>query len=378
MKNRKKGRRFLVVAFLILLVMGLALVGGYLMVVGMVQEEFGRPSPNLSPVQRIIFPMELFFNRRGLLEPQVLMAAEQTFSISEGESVAMICIRLEKAGLIPDAELMRMYLVYTGLDRVLKSGQFNLSPNMSPVQIAAALLDATPTDAVVTILPGWRIEEVAANVAGSGLSITADAFVAAAYSPSEAHLAILPVSDLPTLEGFLFPGTYVLPRESNLDDVLVMILSAFAEQVDATIRDGLARHGCSVVEAVNLASIVQKEAVVADEKPLIASVFLNRLAIGMPLETDPTVQYALGFDESTGSWWKSPLYLGDLAVDSPYNTYQNVGLPPGPISNPDLGSLWAVAFPAETPYYFFRAACDGSGRHNFAVTFEEHLGNACE
>jgi UPF0755 protein len=163
-----------------------------------------------------------------------------------------------------------------------------------------------------------------------------------------------------------------------LDDVLVMILSAFAEQVDATIREGFERQGLSVVEAVNLASIVQKEAVVADEKPLIASVFLNRLAIGMPLETDPTVQYALGFDESTGSWWKSPLYLGDLAVDSPYNTYQNVGLPPGPISNPDLGSLWAVAFPAETPYYFFRAACDGSGRHNFAVTFEEHLGNACE
>jgi len=378
MKDRKKSRRFLVIALLFLVVMGLALVGGYLMVVGTVQAQFGRPSSNLSPVQRIIFPMELFINRRGLLEPQVLMAAEQTFSISEGESVAMICIRLEKAGLIPDAELMRMYLVYTGLDRVLKSGQFNLSPNMSPVQIAAALLDATPTDAVVTILPGWRIEEVAANVAGSGLPITADAFIAAAYSPSEAHLAILPVSDLPTLEGFLFPGTYVLPRESNLDDLLVMILSTFTEQLDTTLREGFERQGLSVVEAVNLASIVQKEAVVADEKPLIASVFLNRLATGMRLETDPTVQYALGFDESTGSWWKSPLYLDDLAVDSPYNTYQNIGLPPGPISNPDLGSLWAVAFPAETPYYFFRATCDGSGRHNFAVTFEEHLGNACE
>ncbi|MFU8826403.1 MAG: endolytic transglycosylase MltG [Brevefilum sp.] len=378
MKNRKKRRRFLVVAFLILVVIGLALVGGYLMVVGTVQAEFGRPSSNLSPVQRIIFPMELFFNRRGLLEPQVLMAAEQTFSISEGESVAMVCIRLEKAGLIPDAELMRMYLVYIGLDRVLKSGQFSLNPSMSPVQIAAALLDATPTDAVVTILPGWRIEEVAVNVAGSGLSITADAFIAAAYSPTEVHLAILPVSDLPTLEGFLFPGTYVLPRESNLEDLLVMILSAFAEQVDATIREGFERQGLSVGEAVNLASIVQREAVVADEKPLIASVFLNRLAIGMRLETDPTVQYALGIDENTGSWWKSPLYLGDLAVESPYNTYQNPGLPPGPISNPDLGSLWAVAFPAETPYYFFRAACDGSGRHNFAVTFEEHLGNACE
>jgi UPF0755 protein len=131
-------------------------------------------------------------------------------------------------------------------------------------------------------------------------------------------------------------------------------------------------------EAVILASIVQREAVVEDEQPMIASVFLNRLSIGMKLETDPTVQYALGYQEDRGSWWKSPLGLDDLAFDNPYNTYLYQGLPPGPICNPGLPALRAVAFPAQSPYYFFRAKCDGSGRHFFAVTFDEHLNNACK
>ena len=115
-----------------------------------------------------------------------------------------------------------------------------------------------------------------------------------------------------------------------------------------------------------------------EEKPLIASVYLNRLNIGMKLEADPTVQYALGFDFAAGTWWKNPLSLDDLQFDSPFNTYVYAGLPPAPISNPDLDSLQAVAFPAETPYFFFRAKCDGSGYHSFAETFEEHVANGCE
>jgi UPF0755 protein len=132
-----------------------------------------------------------------------------------------------------------------------------------------------------------------------------------------------------------------------------------------------------VYQAVTLASIVQREAVVADERPQIASVFLNRLHAGMKLDTDPTVQYALGFNPIQGTWWTNPLNATDLQVDSPYNTYIYTGLPPGPIANPSLSALRAVAFPAETPYYFFRARCDDSGLHDFAVTFEEHLQNGC-
>jgi UPF0755 protein len=116
---------------------------------------------------------------------------------------------------------------------------------------------------------------------------------------------------------------------------------------------------------------------ITEEQPMIASVFLNRLADGMKLDSDPTVQYALGFNLRQNTWWTNPLSTDDLGINSPYNTYQNTGLPPGPISNPSLSALRAVAYPADSPYYYFQAACDGSGRHEFARTYEEHLANSC-
>jgi UPF0755 protein len=106
-------------------------------------------------------------------------------------------------------------------------------------------------------------------------------------------------------------------------------------------------------------------------------VFYNRLRENMRLESDPTAQYALGYILSQNSWWKNPLNLNDLKVNSPYNTYIATGLPPGPICVPSLAALNAVAFPAQTPYYYFRARCDGSGRHNFSATYDEHIQNAC-
>ena len=126
-----------------------------------------------------------------------------------------------------------------------------------------------------------------------------------------------------------------------------------------------------------LASIVEREAVVEDEMPLIASVFMNRLANDMNLAADPTIQYALGFNRDQGTWWTNPLSLDDLKLPSSYNTYENPGLPPGPICSPGLAALQAVAAPAQTPFLYFRADCDGSGRHLFAESFQEHLDNAC-
>jgi peptidoglycan lytic transglycosylase G len=143
------------------------------------------------------------------------------------------------------------------------------------------------------------------------------------------------------------------------------------------IRDGLDRQGLSIYQAVTLASIVEREAVHYDEAPMIASVYLNRLKIGMKLDADPTVQYALGYDAVNQTWWTNPLSVDDLKINSPYNTYATDGLPPTPISNPGLEALRAVAFPAETSYYYFSAKCDDSGYHNFAQTFQEHLQNLC-
>jgi UPF0755 protein len=143
------------------------------------------------------------------------------------------------------------------------------------------------------------------------------------------------------------------------------------------MQAGFERQGLDVYAAVTLASIVERESIDASEMPLIASVFLNRLAIGMNLDADSTAQYALGYNEGQNTWWTNPLGASDLQVESPYNTYRFPGLPPGPIANPGWNALRAVAFPAQTPYYYFRAACDGSGKHLFAETYAEHLQNAC-
>lgn len=376
---RKSRLKVIIWVLLILLLLGgIGFFAGYLSLTTAVNRQFGPPVNNLSFTQRLVYPVELFINRDSFTSPTDLGGDEIDFTISQGESIALVCLRLEQEGLIDDAELLRIYLIYSGLDRQLQSGRFRLSAMMSPLQIASDLLDATPTEAYVTVLPGWRIEEVAANVAGSGLSITAEAFISAAYAPSSEMLANLPVSEVSSLEGFLFPGTYEIPRDAELGTVFEILLTAFNQNVDPAILDGFARQGLSIYEAVTLASIIEKEAVVDAEKPLMASVFYNRLEQGIRLETDPTVQYSLGYQTETQTWWKSPLALVDLSVESPYNTYRIFGLSPTPIANPDLSSLRAVAFPAETPYFYFRATCDGSGRHKFAITFEEHLNNACD
>ncbi|MFN2304523.1 MAG: endolytic transglycosylase MltG [Anaerolineales bacterium] len=377
--NKRTSKSIMIILIPVILIIGVIfLLIAHSIIRSSVVKQFGRPDANLSLTQRIVYPIELFFNRHSLLLPINQVDNEKNFEISQGESVSMVCLRLEQEGLIEDAELFRTYLVYSGLDRYLQAGQFQLDLQMSPIQIAAELLDATPNEATITILSGWRIEEIAENIAGSGLSITSEEFIMAAYAPSSYYLSFLQIEEIDSLEGFLFPGTYTFPRDASLDVVIPAVLSEFMRNIDVDFSEGVIRQGLTLYEAVILASIVEKEAIVEDEKPLIASVFFNRVEAGMRLETDPTVQYSLGYQDDTQTWWKSPLSQMDLEVLSPYNTYIVYGLPPTPICNPDLSSLRAVVYPAETPYFYFRAACDGSGRHNFAITFEEHLNNQCD
>ena len=162
-----------------------------------------------------------------------------------------------------------------------------------------------------------------------------------------------------------------------MDQFLDIVARNFALHITDDMRAGFAAQGLDTYQAVTLASIVERESVHDEELSLIASVFINRLNVGMTLGSDPTVQYALGYDPLEQTWWTNPLSLEDLKFDSPYNTYINAGLPPGPIASPSLEALQAVAFPEISPYYYFQATCDGSGYHTFAVTFEEHLANVC-
>jgi len=182
--------------------------------------------------------------------------------------------------------------------------------------------------------------------------------------------------DAVSTEGFLYPDSYILPRATNAERLVEELTRNFSLHLTTDLTEGFSRQNLTVYQAVTLASIVERESIQDEEAPQIASVYLSRLNIGMKLDADPTVQYALGFNPAQNTWWTNPLSATDVA--SPYNTYLNAGLPPGPISNPGLNSLQAVAFPAETPYYYFRARCDGSGFHVFASTLDEQIANGCE
>jgi len=153
-----------------------------------------------------------------------------------------------------------------------------------------------------------------------------------------------------------------------------LMLDTFGQRVTEKTRQQIAAQKMTLYEAVTLAAIVEREAVAAEERAIIASVFLNRLKKKMFLQSDSTAQYALGYQSATKQWWKSPVTIEELAaVNSPYNTYRNIGLPPGPICNPSLASIVAVAAPAQTEYLYFFSK--GDGTHAFAKTYEEHLQN---
>jgi UPF0755 protein len=338
--------------------------------------DLGPADPALDPLQRGLLAAYLNLRRTALTQPAGSDVDVLDVEVLPGQSASAILDQLRDLGIARDPVLMRAYLRYRGIDRSIQSGHYLLSGTMTPRQLAEALQRATLPPIVVTVPEGWRLEQIAESLTGSAVSFTPQDFLDSAAS------GLVPsplVSELPAptrLEGFLFPDTYHLDAQSTAIDLLSAMLEAFDRRVTSDLRSGFSSQGLSLFQAVTMASIVEREAVVPDERPMIASVFLNRLAQDMRLDADPTVQYALG-RQPDGSWWKSGLTMDDLQSTSPYNTYVNTGLPPGPIANPGLDSLRAVAFPADSPFLYFRAACDGSGRHLFAETLEEQLQNAC-
>ncbi|HTX91089.1 MAG TPA: endolytic transglycosylase MltG [Anaerolineales bacterium] len=362
------------ILLLFALLLAILVFGAALIVPALAERSFGPPTPALGAWGRFSDSITLVWNVADLNEPRDPAGAEQLFVIQEGENAVEISGRLEQEGLIRNADTFRVYLIWTGGDTFIQTGTYRLSPAMTARTIADMLRSSSLTEVTFSVLPGWRMEEIARSLPTSGLSIDPPAFVKAAASPLH-PLDFWPAGA--SAEGFLAPGNYTLPRTTTADQLVSVLLQGFTSGLTPDLRAGLESHGLTVYQAVTLASIIQREAVVADEMPMIASVFYNRLAAGMDLQSDPTVQYALGYNIGQGTWWTNPLSLDDLQFNSPYNTYVNPGLPPGPISNPGPAALQAVANPAQSSYLFFQARCDGSGLHNFAETFEQHLQNNC-
>ncbi len=302
------------------------------------------------------------------------------FVINPGETPRSIAERLLTADLISDPDLFIDFVRAYDIDVQLEAGTFFLYRTQSLVEIANALTDSASSQFTFTLLPGERIEELAFNrIDGSpffgftGADFYAVVGPGSAQDPAFAQMVGLPAGA--SLEGFLFPDTYQLPAAVTPLQMRDIMTAQFMNRVDENLRAEAQRQGLTLYQAVTLASIIQREAIRIDEMPLISSVYRNRLRIGMKLDADPTVQYGLA--PRGGSWWP-PITIADYQnTNSPYNTYRINGLPPGPIAAPSLAAIRAAISPENSPYYYFRARCDGSGYHNFAVTFEEHLGNAC-
>ncbi len=291
--------------------------------------------------------------------------SEQFVEVPTGSGVASIARRLADAGVVRDAVSFRYAVWLIGGSRALKAGEYRFDRPLTAGEVARKIARGEVYLRQITFREGLTIRDMAAVFEKEGFG-TRKAFIDAASS-AELIRSLDPAAA--DLEGYLFPDTYALPRRATAETLVEMMVSRFHKQVGGELAERAAGAGMNVHEAMTLASIVEKETGKADERPLVAAVYANRLKIGMGLQCDPTVIYAL---QRAGRDIKN-LTREDLQYDSPYNTYRYAGLPPGPIASPGKASIDAALQPAAVPYLYFVSRNDGS--HAFATTLEEHNKN---
>jgi UPF0755 protein len=295
----------------------------------------------------------------------------------------------EIAQLLEDNGLINSKTYFTNRIRVLSTelepGSYRITKGMSVGDIIDTITgnatnesdsgesgevaeDSDNSTLSITVIEGWRTEQIADELVNLGWNGSFDEFMEAARNyPTENFSFLADRPEGASLEGYLYPDTYNFTPDSTPNEILESMLNNFDAKVPQDLRDRAGEMGLSLYEVVIFASLVEREAAVSEERPIIADIYEKRYTEGWRLDADPTVQYVVG---SSGDWWPE-LSEEDLFVESPYNTYQVEGLPPGPIANPGYSSIRAVLFPAESPYYFFVAKPDDSGYHLFAATLEE-------
>jgi UPF0755 protein len=308
-------------------------------------------------------------------------SSTQVVTIQPGSTANDIGAELQQRGLVRSSLAFRYAADQAGVGSSLSAGDYELSKSMSTPEIIEVLAKGeVKRGLVVTIPEGWRNEQIADRLDASGFTSRADFMQALAAPPSVPGFESLPPPAPTSLEGYLFPETYEVPQATSGSHAAELMLKMFNQRVGDLVRGSTESH-LNPQQVITLASIVEREAKVPSERATIASVYLNRLAKNMPLQADPTVQYAIATRDGSAaaaySYWR-PLSADDLQVSSPYNTYQNQGLPPGPICNPGEASIRAVMQPDHTDYLYFVAKNDGSGTHLFARTLDEHNANVAK
>jgi UPF0755 protein len=324
-----------------------------------------------------------------------------TVTVPLGANDREIANLLVNEGIVRSALAFQFAVLQAGREGTLEAGTYDLSPAMRPSQIVAALQNEAGEEVQLTFQEGWRLEEVVGYLGSTQLTLNLEEFAALVRQPPADLLNQYEfLADLPrdrTLEGYLYPDTYRVFANISERAMVELLLDTFEARFTAEIADGIRAQGLSVDEAVTLASIVEREAVLEEERPLIAGVYLNRInnpegeTVGL-LNADPTLQYGLATrqhrDAPVDAWgtleWWPQLQVGGNDVDLPrrlrgYQTYRNPGLPPTPIASPRISSLEATAFAdTESGNFYFVAGCPGGqrdGSHYFAQTLPEHNAN---
>lgn len=278
--------------------------------------------------------------------------------IPQGISAAKIADILKEKEIIQSPLWFKICLKASGAAPMLRSGNFKLNKNTAAPEVIWRLIsDSGAQLQRIVVLEGWRIEEIADELFKNGIINNTQDFIRQAKDEN--------------LEGYLFPSTYFLSPNMPISKILRMMTDEYDKNIKPLIK--AAGRMNDEKQILTVASIVEREAVVDDERPKIAAVYLNRLKIGKRLEADPTVQYALGFYPQENRHWKRALTLKDLRINSPYNTYRNSGLPPGPIANPSVESVKAVLNPQPNFDALYFVADNKTGRHIFSKTYNQHI-----
>ncbi len=311
----------------------------------------------------IISPVILYKYYNILLEPPSKSPKPQqvSFVVTPGQPLVQIAANLEKQHLIKNAFAFRLLVAQMRISQNIQFGDFSLSPNMSAKEIASTLTHGA-IDVWVTIPEGLRIEEQAARIEqklkfGSNTDYKFD---------KKQYIQL-------AKEGYMFPDTYLIPKDATAQDVANRLLETFSQKINQSVLAKGQDSGLSPEDVVILASLLEKEAKTSAEKPIIAGIILNRINAGLPLQVDATVSYAKGYDTAQNTWWSQVTTAEYQDIRSPYNTYLHLGLPPGPISSPGLDSIKAAANPAPTDYYYYLH--DSSGKIHYAKTSQEHQQN---
>jgi len=299
----------------------------------------------------VIFVFVSLWWNNGLSAVDSHDKSQKFFVIPKGTAIKTVGNELKSQKLIKDPVVFFIYIKLNNLDHDIQAGSYRLSSSMSLPQIMETLGHGT-VDIWVTIPEGLRSEEIAAILKES----------IPTYKPEW-------IERLSSEEGYLFPDTYLIPRDATIDSIITLLENNFYKKVMIV---GLTKDSPHLNKIVTEASLIEREAKFEEDRPYVASVLENRLAIGMALQIDATVQYVTGYNQTTKKWWNQPAPY-QLKVSSPYNTYINTGLPPAPICNPGLSAIQAAVNPKDTNYIYY--VNDSKGKLHFAETLSEHNKN---